>query len=71
MMLAALATLGLLAAIATLLTRLVWRDAAKIIAALQGRSLAAQPDAGRPVRVRFSPAGLGSPRPLPALRAAA
>ena len=41
--------------ILTLVVDVIRRDGAKIRAALQGRSRTAQPTAGRPITIRFSP----------------
>ena len=71
-MLAATVTLALFAFILTLVVDLLRRDGGKIVAALEGRSWIAQPRAGRPVTIQFSPAGMVAElAPPPALRAAA
>lgn len=47
------------------------QDGAKVIAALQGRSWTAEPNATRPIVVRFSPPYRVAEPARPALRAAA
>ena len=54
-MLAAAVTLALFGFILTMVVDVMRRDGRKIIAALEGRSWAAKPEAGRPVSVRFNP----------------
>ena len=60
--------------ILTLVVDVIRRDGAKIRAALQGRSWTAQPTAGRPITIRFSPQrteAVLEPKWQPSLRAAA
>lgn len=54
MMFSVLGTLGLLVAVTAFLVEFARRDGAKIIAALEGRSWAAEPNTVRPVTIRFS-----------------
>ena len=54
-MLAAAVALALFGFILTLVVDVVRRDGGKIVAALEGRSWAAEPTHGRPVTVRFNP----------------
>ncbi|HVF37962.1 MAG TPA: hypothetical protein VNA29_08495 [Sphingomicrobium sp.] len=66
-------TLALLASVSWLLLDTAKTSAGKIIAALQGNSLLAQPSLRKPVTARFSPR-YAAPRPVRArieLRAAA
>ena len=53
-MIAAAVTLALFGFILTLVVDVMRRDGAKIVAALEGHSWAAQPTAGRTVTIRFS-----------------
>lgn len=53
-MLAAAITLTLFAFILTMVTDVIRRDGFKIIAALEGRSIASKPRQARPVAIRFS-----------------
>jgi hypothetical protein len=72
-MLAAAVTLALFAFVLTLVVDVMRRDGAKVLAALEGCSWRAQPTAGGPVRIRFSPRCTAAEpvRGLPGLRAAA
>lgn len=72
-MIAAAVTLGLFWLILALVVDVMWRDGAKVLAALEGRSWTASPTHGRPVTIRFSRAGwVSKATPMtPALRAAA
>ncbi len=72
-MFAAIATLTVFAVVLALTVQLVRQDGAKILAALEGRSYAAQPTSSRPVTIRFSQAERVAVRlPAPAgMRAAA
>ena len=70
-MLAAAVTLALFGFILTMVVDVMRRDGAKIAAALEGRSWAAQPTAVRPATIRFSrPDRVAGPA-QPELRAAA
>jgi len=53
-MLAAAVTLSLFAFVLTMVVDVIRRDGRKILSALEGRSLAAEPMPSRPVTVRFS-----------------
>ena len=73
-MLAAAVALALFGFVLTLVVDVIRRDGRKIIAALEGRSFAAEPTGSRPIRIRFSPRCTAvEPAPLwqPGLRAAA
>ena len=72
-MLVAALTLALFGFVMALVTDIIRHDGRKIMAALQGRSWAAEPTAGRPMTIRFSqPYRAAKPAPKwPALRAAA
>ena len=72
-MFATAVTLALFGLVLTLVTDVIRRDGRKIIAALEGRSLIAEPAPTRPITVTFSqPRRVAEPvRLAPALRAAA
>ena len=72
-MLAAAITLCLFVLVLTMVVDVIRRDSPKIVAALEGRSLASEPMPIRPVTVRFTqPRKVEQPRHLqPVLRAAA
>ena len=63
-MLAAAITLALFAFILTMVTDVIRRDGRKIIAALEGRSIAAEPRQARPVTIRFSQPRKAAEQPL-------
>ena len=62
-MLAAAITLALFAFILTMVTDVIRRDGRKIIAALEGRSIA-EPRQARPVTIRFSQPRKAAEQPL-------
>ena len=66
-------TLALFGFVLTMVIDVIRRDGRKIVAALEGRSLIAEPTPTRPITVRFSqPRRAAEPvRAWPALRAAA
>lgn len=72
-MLATALTLVLFGFVLTLVIDVIRRDGRKIVAALEGRSLVAEPTPNRPVTVRFNqPRRAAEPVQVwPALRAAA
>ena len=72
-MLAAAITLSLFGLVLTMVVDVIRRDGPKIVAALEGRSLASEPMPTRPVTIKFSRQRRAvAPRHLqPALRAAA
>jgi len=70
-MFATFVTLALISFAIAGLRDLALRDGAKIVAAMQGRSWAAEPRPSRPVAVRFQSSAKASEPAWPALRAAA
>jgi hypothetical protein len=70
-MIATAISLAIMAFVINAIADMAHRDGPKVIAALQGRSMAAEPKPVRPINVRFRPSCKAAEWARPELRAAA